>query len=386
MERMHLRDLDLLLPQPAGWEAERMVRAREILEWTHKVPKAKRNPATNSDGGTNPIYVSGRLIASISSPGLIVAAEPETGRILWKHHVGYLANDAFVADEELLFGGGSSHLSAIRIDDGSVAWEFVPDVAGKECLYATPLLDGDRVTISDRAGWLHRLRRDDGRPVWSVRIDPNGNNANGSPNLLDGLILTGTNSGVLAACDPDSGELKWTVRLDAPIVRKCEAFHGRVLASTREGLTLIEGGNGSIESRWVPQGECIQASLATQQGILVVLESRTPAPLPDSPEATHHPKRLVLVDERFEEAWSIPYGPHKFVHLTYDPELDLAFETTFSGLGIVDVRHGVRRCVVFAFPEAGRVPGDYCSPPCRIGEHLYGVTLTGSLMRMRLPE
>jgi len=218
-------------PVPDGWQTDSLIPANDAIVWARKLPGADRSSPASQHQGPNPVLVRNRLIGEILNPGAIFAADPVDGKILWTHPTNHLASQGLVFDDEHVYAGGPNHLRAIRISDGVLVWKFDPNVGKGDQFYTVPLLLGDSLYLSDRGGRLSRISKREGECLWSSLVDPGSHDANASPALIDGKVVTGTNSGIVVACDPKSGRIVWQRRFDGPITWKIQAYRGLVLGS-----------------------------------------------------------------------------------------------------------------------------------------------------------
>jgi polyvinyl alcohol dehydrogenase (cytochrome) len=146
----------------------------------------------------NSFHVTGDTALSSDS---VAALEPA-----WRiDGIGGVSGTPVVADGIVYFGDWHGILHAVRLSDGSVAWETdLPDdnAHPRELITSTPLVTETRVFVSDLGGFLHAVDRSTGTPVWSVALEGDLSRAAAfsSPVEADGRIVIGT-----VSMPPDSG-------------------------------------------------------------------------------------------------------------------------------------------------------------------------------------
>jgi outer membrane protein assembly factor BamB len=81
-------------------------------------------------------------------------------------------------------------LYALTADKGEVVWRY----KARGPIWGTsPLVDG-RLVFGDKAGWIHSVSAEDGKPISELKI---GDNINATPAILGGRIYIGAFNGKL---------------------------------------------------------------------------------------------------------------------------------------------------------------------------------------------
>lgn len=95
-------------------------------------------------------------------------------------------------------------------------------------------------------GDVHAFEAATGKRLWKVDIDAT---ISGGVGVGDGLVLVGTDDGVLQAMDAETGEFKWQAQLSSEIVSAPAADNSLVVANTIDGRVFaFDAASG--EPRW----------------------------------------------------------------------------------------------------------------------------------------
>lgn len=368
------------------WQAERTLAAQDLTQWSTALPGIKRCTPKSHGYRTNPVVASGFVIAQSSSPSKVFALRPDDGSIVWWRRMGKVGSGGLANDGETLFSGLPHQLCATSILKGKVGWRFVPETLQGERLYAEPVIHGDSVFVSDRAGDLHRLHRPDGGLLWSVQVDPDSENANADLVLIEGKIVCGSNGGFVTACDPEDGHIVWQSKIDGPVIQSPGPVGQHLWAATYLGVWRLNPATGEVLSEWRPDNEEIVESAWCEHGAILVLRNKEAIPTPGSPGMKYQVERLVLLAADGRLKWSLPYPPYSMVAIRYDASLGLLIEATMHGLAFVDVRSGTRKLLLHSFPGKDEYPFDWVHPPCLDSDTLYVLNYHGILSRLSYPS
>lgn len=122
----------------------------------------------------------------------------------WRFDAGWtIASSAAVIGETVVFGDASGKVRALRVADGSIAWEFVTD----DPIYSTPAVAGGRVVFGSTNGGIYALDAVKGSLVWKVQT---GGPVVASPSVSGGVVYIGSSDRVFRAIDLVSGRSLWS--------------------------------------------------------------------------------------------------------------------------------------------------------------------------------
>src|SRR6202042_1011810 len=100
---------------------------------------------------------------------------------------------------------------------GSIRWEFCPYGPEGETIYSEPVVDGRRLYIGDRVGWLHCLEVEAGETIWKQETsDASIRSVNATGVVVAGLVIIATNAGLALAYSAEDGRPVWQCKLDGP--------------------------------------------------------------------------------------------------------------------------------------------------------------------------
>lgn len=113
------------------------------------------------------------LVGSDVEPqGYLYALERSSGTVRWKHPFPGGVGAAILRRGETAFAvSASGEVVAVDIESGKIAWTTPPSDMASDRLLDDPVLDGDRLFVGWRAGYVEALDTATGRRIWSTRID-----------------------------------------------------------------------------------------------------------------------------------------------------------------------------------------------------------------------
>jgi outer membrane protein assembly factor BamB len=122
----------------------------------------------------------------------------------WRFDAGWtIASSAAVFGETVIFGDASGSVRALRIADGSIAWEFKTD----DPIYSTPDVSAGRVVFGGTDGMIYALDARLGSLAWKMTT---GGPVVACPRIVDGVVYVGSGDHVFRAIDLASGRLVWS--------------------------------------------------------------------------------------------------------------------------------------------------------------------------------
>jgi outer membrane protein assembly factor BamB/predicted phosphodiesterase len=131
-------------------------------------------------------------------------------RVRWHHDTGWtIASSAAVYGETVIVGDASGVVRALRVADGSVAWEF--KAAGGP-VYSTPDVGGGRVVFGSTDGSVWALNAATGSPVWSLHRASEHLSVSivACPRIAGGVVFIGPSAGDFDALDLAKGDVVWS--------------------------------------------------------------------------------------------------------------------------------------------------------------------------------
>jgi len=122
----------------------------------------------------------------------------------WRFNAGWtIASSAAVSADTVVFGDASGSVRALRITDGSIAWEFKTD----DPVYSTPDAGGGRVVFGGTDGTIYAVDARLGTPVWKVVT---GGPIVAAPRIDGELVYVGSSDHVFRAIGLGNGSTIWT--------------------------------------------------------------------------------------------------------------------------------------------------------------------------------
>jgi outer membrane protein assembly factor BamB len=203
--------------------------AAPTILWTVPIPAAAIG---------SPIILDDVVIIA-HLPGIVAAHHREDGRQLW--HADLHPSQPLATDGTLLFVSAGDAIHAVRIADGSVAWDT------PATLTAPPLVK-DGWLIAATEGALTARRAGDGSPVWTTGSGVQRE----APAIAGDLLVVPLVDGRLVARDLLSGEERWERRIGGspgePLVVGGDIFVG----ATDRRFYCVDAVSGEVDwKRWV---------------------------------------------------------------------------------------------------------------------------------------
>ena len=163
----------------AGFDDGRVAAVRtatgEVL-WEAAVsdPQGASEIERLADVDTEPV-IEGGAVYAVSYERAVAAFDAETGRTLWRRPIA--SRSGLAADADLLYvADAEGSVQALDRLSGATVWRE-ESLAGRKP--AWPVVHGRFVAVTDVEGYVHWLRREDGRPA--ARSRPGGGPIAGPP-------------------------------------------------------------------------------------------------------------------------------------------------------------------------------------------------------------
>jgi len=180
-------------------------------------------------------------------------------RPLWRTDVGRAVAGSPALGETIL-AAGTTDRTVVLLDraSGDVLWR--QRVGGT--IHAGPLLDQDRLYVATELtpeGKVYALHLKTGKPLWEVKL---GSVA--APLALDGdALVAGTEEGLVARLDPETGRIAWRRRLAGAVRAGPVVVSGHVVvATTADTLFLLSRQTGEIEGKTSTPGAVLGTPVA----------------------------------------------------------------------------------------------------------------------------
>jgi hypothetical protein len=221
----------------------------DLAVWRTSLPGIQHALLPPSSDRPNPKLGDGMLFVSVFSPGYVYALDAATGEVCWRRELPYLGGSSVQFAKSILLAKTARTLYALAPASGSILWEFCPYGPEGETLYSEPILDGSRLFIGDRRGWLHCLNVETGETIWKQQASDGPNrNVNATAVVVAGLVITGTNAGLALAYSIEDGRPVWQAKLDGPCVQHLFLVGKQVVAAA-ESLHFFDPITGESQGR-----------------------------------------------------------------------------------------------------------------------------------------
>lgn len=182
---------------------------------------------------------------------------------VWQTSVGDGVGDYYshlrpVAMDGVIFAADRfGMVKAINEDNGKQIWRIsLAEKPGFFSFSQTALLSGGlsaangKIFVSSEKAKAYALSAEDGSLFWQTTV---AGEALSRPVISDGMVLIHTSNGMLQALDENSGEIKWTVNLDVPVL----SLRGESAPAVAFGAAIVGGDNGRVSAVLMEQGQLI---------------------------------------------------------------------------------------------------------------------------------
>jgi outer membrane protein assembly factor BamB len=176
--------------------------AGKTLPAWHRIELARGGLPVVAAG--RPAVGAGAKKATPARPDFSVNGLYPQVRDRWRFDAGWtIASSAAVAGETVVFGDASGAVRALRIADGSIAWEFKTD----DPIYSTPDVGAGRVVFGSTDGTIYALDARVGSIVWKIMA---GGPVVACPRIAGGIVYIGASDHVFRAIELATGRLVWS--------------------------------------------------------------------------------------------------------------------------------------------------------------------------------
>ncbi|MFZ3059459.1 MAG: PQQ-binding-like beta-propeller repeat protein [Candidatus Methanoperedens sp.] len=154
------------------------------------------------DSDSSPIIVNDVLY--VGSNFGIHALDAKTGRELWRTQTnGFVKSAPIVANGVLYVGVDDKRFYAMDIKDGAMKWIYKNATDGYT---SSPIVINNLAYAGSKDGSFYAFDVQSGEPSWQILT---GKVIESSPALGDGILVFGTNGGVIIAIDSVTRKEKW---------------------------------------------------------------------------------------------------------------------------------------------------------------------------------
>lgn len=218
----------------------------KLTIWQTKIPNVKQGLLPPSIPRPNPTVAGSHVFVSVFAPGAIVCLKRNTGEIVWRHELpSYGADSVYIAGGKL-FARTPHTLYALTPDSGRELWQFCPYGTDHEWIYSNPVVSRNRVFIGDRRGILHCLDANSGKHLWAAKTNSRGANANATPLVVGGLVVTSTNARSAVAFERATGRRVWKRNVDGAAGFGLLSHRGMIVVVT-DSIYLLDARSGKIQ-------------------------------------------------------------------------------------------------------------------------------------------
>lgn len=167
----------------------------------------------------------------------------------WQFDAGWtIASSAAVSGDTVVVGDASGSVRALRIADGSIAWELKTD----DPVYSTPAAGAGRVVFGGTDGAVYAVDARKGTLAWKVQT---GGPIVACPAIADGIVYIGSGDHIFRAIRVSTGDIVWGQDgIDGFIEARPLVAGGLVVFGAWDGrLYALEAKTGRMVWTW--QGE-----------------------------------------------------------------------------------------------------------------------------------
>ncbi|MFP5430906.1 MAG: outer membrane protein assembly factor BamB [Gammaproteobacteria bacterium] len=195
-------------PEPGPFPELAKQRVRLDRVWSLRV-----GDGAGSLAYLRPAVTAGQVFAA-SQSGLLVAADTETGRSLWRKKTGLPFTAGPAAGYGMVVAGtAKGELVAHDAQSGDQRWRTTLGAA----VQSVPALTADGVAVLSVDGVVHMLDRSSGQVRWtySTSVPPLSLRGGAGPLVIGSHVLVPTAAGKVISLDAETGVVEWDVRVAA---------------------------------------------------------------------------------------------------------------------------------------------------------------------------
>lgn len=198
------------------------------VNWTYPA-EADRNvsfyapPALSPDGET---LVVGSYNQTVY--GLNAQSANSTPRWVFEEPEDRIIGAPLIVEDRVLVPTAAGRVFALDLESGRPLWD--EPFQAEHAIWSAPIVQEDRFYVGGLDHYVYSISLEDGQVIWSTDL---GSAIADSPTLTDGLLLSGTFAGTLAALDAQTGRIEWEFQAEdsiwgSPVVQDGVAYFGDV--------------------------------------------------------------------------------------------------------------------------------------------------------------
>ncbi len=190
-------------------------------------------------------------IYQVSMDHRLHAIDPESGNLIWKSVElgGPVISSPAITDEGLIIiGTFNNEVVALDEKTQEVAWRFQT----QDWAWASAVVDGDKVYVTDISGNIYALESATGAPVWQKQP---GGGIFSKPLVKDGVIYVSTDASSLVVLSTD-GVIQRNTPIDGKLYASPVAADDKILLAPTDAEFYLIAQNDNGVQVWVyPQPE-----------------------------------------------------------------------------------------------------------------------------------
>jgi len=172
-----------------------------------------------------------------------------TGKLLWSIDGGDIATEPIVTDSAIFIAALYRHVDAYRRADGQRLWQYRAPAS----IHSSPALAQGVLVVGTDDGMLVALEARTGVKKWELQI---GSGIYASPIIRQQTIFVGTLDQEFLAIDLMSGEVRWRVPVGGKVVHGAAADDSLVVLGANDGhVTAVDAATGAV--RWGFRAESV---------------------------------------------------------------------------------------------------------------------------------
>jgi outer membrane protein assembly factor BamB len=181
----------------------------------------------------------------------LYALDPEKGSLIWKSEDlgGPIVSQPAVSESGLIIlGTFNNEVIALSEETHKVVWRFQTT----DWAWASPVIDGDQVYVSDISGTFYALDLESGDPIWQIQP---GGGIYSAPYVLDGTIYFSTDASSLMVVSRD-GVIQRNQPIEGKLYASPISADGKLLLAPSEAeFYLIALNESGIQTWGYPPAE-----------------------------------------------------------------------------------------------------------------------------------
>jgi outer membrane protein assembly factor BamB/Lon protease-like protein len=320
--------------------AKNTYQLEDLLIWQHKVDNVKFATVPNQSFRPNPLVIGSLVIISILSPGMIVALNRSTGKEVWKQKLENLAGDSIYYNQKLrniIFVKTTQTLYALSLKTGKILWKFSPYASRKKDLYASPVVDGNDLFISDRRGRFYCLDITTGNVKWDKQLEVKDINVNATALVYNEIVITASDGHKVFALEKSTGKEVWHHKISGPCSWQLSLWKNGLIVPSDKSVYYLNPKTGELIHRWQWPARDISNIALGKDFLLIETKKFHSRPyLVKRHVENKNVLHLVKINNTLLHK-EIPFYTH---YLQYNPKNKLVYLASFMGISVLDSSNG----------------------------------------------